>query len=425
MEARTKPFVIARSRLADFQERMDALVKRSTRLDLEPPSYEIGPAYEIKVSTRRNGSQGDLIAPRRVVVHDVTVAGASPQLEGGWRLAAVIDHRQSHPTLGWLVRRTPDFNEVALPEGIEHTDPTCDHCGTLRERIATFLLLSEAGDWKRVGRQCLRDFLGSKSPEAIASYYEAVLDFVRDLDDWDDDEPGGGRQDVMTKTFLTFVAGAVRTTGAYYSRKSEQEDKGPSTATMAWGRLMSDPEKIDPSDRTTAADYETAGEIIAWGATLVEKSNLSDYERSLAIVLYQEVVAPRSLGLLASAWFAWARETNRLPERNDQKPSVHQGQIGERIERIVRIARRFDSPSNFRYNGLHFFYIMEDEDGNAFTWGTEAVEMAEGETVKIKGTVKKHSEYRGRPQTEMTRCKVLETIATAEQNAAAAQENGR
>ncbi len=402
METASGPptFVIARVRLPDLQARLDSMIVRAQKLGLEPLAYQVGPAREIRVARRRDGSEVTPTNGRLVLVHDVTITGASPKLEGGWRLAAVIDHRQSHPVLGWMVRRTPDAAETALPEGIEHTDPTCDHCGTTRERSATFLLLSDAGEWKRVGRQCLRDFLGHRSAEAIAGYYAALLDLVRDLGDADDDEDwgGGGRQDMLTKTYLAYVCQAVRLAGAFVSRKQEQNGTAAtSTASRAYA-LMVDREAPKIEDQ----DSSQAGDIIAWGATLAERPNLSDYERNVAIALYQA----RSSAILASAWLAWARETDHMPEREQRKPSAQQGNVGERITRTVRVARRFESDSSY---GIHYFHLLEDEDGNQYVWGT-GNGLTEGWTYTIKGTVKAHEDYKGRAQTVLTRCKVLAEI---------------
>lgn len=403
-----KVFTVARSRLPDLRDRLDTLIRRADRLGVAGPIYEVGPIYEKRIVIQA-AAVGLVQRTRPVLVCDVTVSGVSPKLDGGWRLAAAIDHTQFHPTLGWMVRRVPDLAEIALPAGIERDEPVCDHCGTTRERKTTFLLLSEAGEWKRVGRQCLRDFLGRISPESIAAYFEAVLDFMEAAGDEDWVSEGGSRVDLLTLTFLIAVAQSVRLSGKFVTLKQAQgNDHLNPTAGDAYG-LIFDTKAPKPEGE----DAAVAAEVIAWGKTLSERPNLSDYERNIAIALYQETMPPKSSGLVASAWLAWARETDRMPPAMTngapRKASVHQGAVGLKITRTVRVIKRFDTESMYR-NGTHSFHILEDDEGNTYTWSTETA-LGEGDTYTITGTVKDHTEYKGRPQTVLTRCKATEIEA--------------
>ena len=108
--------------------------------------------------------------------------------------------------------------------------------------------------------------------------------------------------------------------------------------------------------------------------------------------------------------------------------SKHIGNIGDKITAEVKLIHEFqytDYKFN-RYGGTdHFTYIMEDADGNAFVWKTtnimgmnvlkeerneskyyDFVAVNKGDTCVLTGTVKEHTEYKGTPQTVLTRCKV-------------------
>ena len=108
--------------------------------------------------------------------------------------------------------------------------------------------------------------------------------------------------------------------------------------------------------------------------------------------------------------------------------SKHIGSIGDKITATVKLVNEFkytDYKFN-RYGGTdHFTYIMEDENGVVFVWKTtnimgmnvlkeerngskyyDFVAVHKGDTCVLTGTVKEHTEYKGVPQTVLTRCKV-------------------
>lgn len=84
------------------------------------------------------------------------------------------------------------------------------------------------------------------------------------------------------------------------------------------------------------------------------------------------------------------------------------GEIGQRLTVDVLVKRALESRN--RFNGhlvFSYLYIMEDNDGNVFTWSTQKY-FKEGSTYKLCGTVKDHTDYKGTPQTVLTRCKEVE-----------------
>ena len=47
---------------------------------------------------------------------------------------------------------------------------------------------------------------------------------------------------------------------------------------------------------------------------------------------------------------------------------------------------------------------MQDEGGNVYVWKTTSQKLEEHETYQLRGTVKSHDDYKGIPQTTLTRC---------------------
>lgn len=84
----------------------------------------------------------------------------------------------------------------------------------------------------------------------------------------------------------------------------------------------------------------------------------------------------------------------------DASPSVFQGTIGERLDRIVTVMRAIELDGNF---GSSIMHIMEDEAQNVYVWTTSARSWSEGAVKHIRGTVKEHKIYKNVQQTILTR----------------------
>lgn len=81
--------------------------------------------------------------------------------------------------------------------------------------------------------------------------------------------------------------------------------------------------------------------------------------------------------------------------------SKHIGAVGDKIEIEVELVRRGSFDSDF---GTTYVYTFKDSEGNVLVWKTK--NFFEVTTCTVKGTIKEHSEYKGVPQTVLTRCKV-------------------
>ena len=58
--------------------------------------------------------------------------------------------------------------------------------------------------------------------------------------------------------------------------------------------------------------------------------------------------------------------------------------------------------------GMKRSYLFKDNVGNIYKWNTTVyIKEDEGDQLKLKGTIKNHTEYDGEKQTELTRCKVI------------------
>jgi hypothetical protein len=62
----------------------------------------------------------------------------------------------------------------SIPAQFHNVEPICEHCNTKRNRNETFLLQEiESGNYKLIGRQCVRDFIGYDAT-TIFRYLSAI-----------------------------------------------------------------------------------------------------------------------------------------------------------------------------------------------------------------------------------------------------------
>jgi len=88
--------------------------------------------------------------------------------------------------------------------------------------------------------------------------------------------------------------------------------------------------------------------------------------------------------------------------------SFYFGTVGDKVELELTFKKVFWYDTQF---GSMSIYIFEDADGHQFKWNTSSgfgTNLEEGDIVKIKGTIKEHSEYNGIKQTVLTRCKLVD-----------------
>lgn len=133
-------------------------------------------------------------------------------------------------------------------------------------------------------------------------------------------------------------------------------------------------------------------------------------------ISWEEVIEPNFEG----GWLDW-KDINpseliqsKLPKV--EKPvSQYVGEVGKRLEAEVTLVDvfGFEVPSFTPWGGTDtkMVYKFEDASGNILVWfttgyGLDAQQYPQGSILKIRGTVKEHSEYKGSKQTVLQRVKV-------------------
>lgn len=392
-----------------FRGAFAKLARRAEKLGVERPTFSVLGEKVIKAVI--DDATGEVLKPGARVT-DVTVSGQAPKLNG-WALAAKIQHGES----GNILYAVPGVDADLTPYREVASD--CDHCKTRRYRNDTFVVVGD-GNTLQVGRTCLKDFTGHKSPEAIARWAELLSVFVQ-ANDFDPDSVGMGNGEpvVALREFLAQAAHEIALNG--WLSRGAARDRGyveQSTANQVWGVLFmtaATAERLGSFEverlQASAVDFEKATAIMEYAEGYFDAADesgeqLDDYEWNLRMVVQGMSVDYRASGLAASIvpWYERkiGREIARKRRAEQAANSVHVGKIKERREfKGVTVERVFDNEGQY---GWTHFHIMTDADGNCLTWRSSSRRMDPGTVVDLKGTVKDHTEYQGIKQTVLTRC---------------------
>lgn len=321
-------------------------------------------------------------------IFEVFVAMPETKLNG-WEFIARIDHANE---IGNVVRVVPG---MTLPEQYRNSDPVCDHCGHKRRRRDTFVVHNiETNQYSQVGSSCLRDFLGHGDADKwakLAEFKAIVGDYYRYSCGFEG--PLTDRRWIDTLSFMEHAAQSVLDYG-WVSRKASREYDKIATADDAesswnYGRKVSQDAK------------NLAEKAMEWAQGLGGTDN--DYEHNCYVVASSEAMELRSVGIAASIVGVYYNKFVRVnPMKPDFSQSTHQGKVGDKIEVEVTLQGAYPGEFSTRH-------VMYDASNNMYVWfaSNENLSKFAGQKIKIRGTVKGHSEFRGVKQTMVNRVKVL------------------
>lgn len=389
-------FFIHPARNEDLLKRMEKLAKIAKKLSIQAPEAIV---TGVQIWPRIFDKQGKLKKPEQRLL-SVEFLGVSPKLEGGWEFQGTLEHKNGGMN---LVKSIPG---VELPLAYQTTKAFCDHCKRVRSRAETFIVKSETGELKQVGRSCLKDYLGHRALEQIG-WLHTFFDEMERLGRDEDMGGGYGPSLVPVLDVLAHSVAMVELHG-FFGRDAAEKMNTYATSSRVSHNIW--PPKHDRNFKKvelTKADFEKATEILAWIGTLDSNSN---YNHNLKVTaLHQDFATHRDLGMLASAVFSHKKAMGLIAERQAKTvvESKHFGTIGARDTMTLTVIHEFSFSTDF---GAMWIFLMKDEAGNVAKWKTSSPALESGKTYEIKGTIKAHVDYKGTAQTELSRCKVIKEL---------------
>ncbi len=394
-------FKIPAANLSRLQARIDDISKRAAKVAKKGALTDYTPIGLIvgdKVVVPRKDEITLLPLPP-IVYFMVEVTGMAPKL-AGWTFVATLQHEEG----GTILRTVPT---VDLAEGLlkpfRNADPACDHCRFKRRRNDTFVVRHDDGTLRQVGRNCLADFTGCKSPQALASMAEWLATAAGVAEEFEGGGGGNGEPVEEIGAYLSYVALAIRE-GGWLSRGKarEQGEFGPpATANVAWSLMHPGPNQ----KRTfpTEADVKLATDALAWADNHLSEAApdaLSDYEHNLKVAVAGGISTFRLAGIIASLISYYERAIGKELLKAQANTAGHVGTVGKRETFALTLAQVFSYDSD--YGTVHIHKFVTDA-GAIVVWKTTSNKLAPGR-YSVKGTVKKHGDFKGEVQTELSRC---------------------
>lgn len=334
----------------------------------------------------------------------------------GWEFVARVEHTEAGNIFSKGI-----FN-VEIPDRYRTTYPICEHCNSMRMRKDTFIVRNiETGEFKQVGKSCLKDFTGGLSATA-ATWLTSIKDVFEEVE-MVPISCGRRERYFDTEEVLQYIAETIRHFGY-----SKTENVGNSTKDrmerffeVSHGMIRHIPEEIVEETRclmkkvgfnhNSNEAIEMVNNAVEW---IQEQENTNDYLHNLKTAALLKYTTYSRFGLLVSLFPAYDRqleiETKRKQEMEQGKCSEHVGKIGDRIQIEVESVKCITSWGS-SYNGCRhittYVWKITGKDGNIFTWKTSTYLNEDIPPKLIKGSVKEHKIFRDIRQTELTRCRVI------------------
>lgn len=414
----TETYNVPAANLDQLKDRVARLNRRATRLEgISAITLDIAPEANIvqlrvpcEIGNPDNiGGGGDPHKLVPVAHHRVTIVG-EPVTEHGWTFVATLHHEGEGET---LVATLPGEK---IPTAYRWASNQCDHCGAARRRNATFLIRNDedGGKLYQVGRNCLADFLPrwDRDPRNLARWAEVWGAFWVDVGGAEDPEWGGSFRAEWMLPLEDFLAATslLMRDGGWLSRGAAR-DRGEVVATA--DRVMTylrDPSEWAGTERErlgqpTDADKARAASVVEWAeeSLLSDDESLSDYEHNLSVVVRLGFVRMRHVGLAASMIRAWQRATG-ASEDGKRPASAHVAEEGSRV-RLHGVEVTFTMEMEDRGYGASLLVKMLHDGRNVLTWFASASTAwpQKGDIINLKGTVKRHGEYKGTAESQLTR----------------------
>lgn len=384
-----------------LMERVDKLNKRAKKMGLDPTRVETIREYDEHIIDNQVGNVKRRDITIRMV--EVKVIGKAPKFDG-WIFIATIEHDKAASN---LIKTIPG---IELGHSYRDAQPDCDHCGHMRWRKKTYICRhEERGSEVQVGSTCVKDFLGHRSPEAIAWQCEMlgnIREMFCDMENYDRENVPRSEIRIPTRKFLQLTAAVIHNHG-WMSKSKALENPYDSIPTVS----LVDEQLFPPTNfkdwiTIEPDDVKLAYDTLQWAKNLREIDGvLSDYEYNLNVLAKESSIPISAMGLAVSMVGVFKMKKDKTKNTKVIHSNNHFGEVKKRYELDLKVATISGFDSEWGYTTI---YKMVDPQGNAFSWFTTGrTTLEEGETYHVKATVKKHQEYMGRNETVVTRLTVV------------------
>jgi len=394
-EFKTRTFKIPEGNMRMFEEKLNKLIKRSKKLNSDPICFRT--INTLLVPIKEDGKETGGFE----TFFEIEVSGTAPKLEG-WNFIGTIDHNRDDS--GKVVNLLRSVPGKSIPHKYHDAGTNCDHCNKSIYRKDTFIVEKD-GDVKQVGRSCLKDFLGHRSPEQVAAYAEWIMGLEEQLNNLEKDCDREYRIDptYLRDEIFTWAATVVRERGFVSKSAVENGFPGITTSSVIHGNLnpsgilmqKGGREEFERLYKVTRIDEDevTAKETIEWINN--QKDGNSDFIFNLKQLVKLGQVKGKHFGFIAAAVNSYVKERDKIIYQKKQKEEIVNepiGKIGERVtfEAEVINVRNYQGTSfNYYDSGVRSIYTMKTKDNKVVVWFSSPSKMKKGDMVTVTGTIEK------------------------------------
>lgn len=382
-----------------FEGNIERLEKKLNRISAKCKKYGNEFVYE-KIGEEFAEHEDEDGNKRTVKYIVVNVEGKA--IINNWEFIASVQHTEK----GNLIKKCCD---IEVPKRYYTSEPICEHCNNKRNRKDTYIVQNtETGEFKQVGKSCLKDFTCGMSAEGIAHYISLFDELIKGEYIESGFHP---TRYIETVEAMYYIAETIKHFGYVKSdddrptkqraREYYEVDHGMIGGIFA--KLAKEfKDEMNSVSFNANSDYskELVNNVLTWIDSQIEDNN---YFHNLKTVCSLEYITFDNFGLLASVFPVYdrnlEREKQKLEEQEVDRKSEYVGNVGDRI--TVQI-EDFKIITTWETDyGLTKIFKIVDVNGNVYTWKTSG--GIADDTKEIVGTVKSHNEYRGIKQTELTR----------------------
>lgn len=295
-----------------------------------------------------------------------------------------------------------------IPDEYKDANFDCQHCNTRRRRNKVAIIRHiDSGETKQVGYACLSDFIGCELG-AFGALIKGLDEIVENKNYFGGFRYSSGKcRYYNVNQYLNIAYNCIVKYG-YTKLNYDGEITTRERISIAYSDMTDeyvDSDKVDVSliDKIKQAFYDFA------------KSHPSDFTHNVCTGLQQTCVNRKYTKLL---YFVPTFYLNKIKwEARKQEAEAKKqafmatlnnewaGDVGDKITTEATLTGYSSFDDQY---GVMYVYNFKDVQGHVLVWFTSKAltTVNEGDTITIKGTVKKLSEYKGIKQTILTRCKV-------------------
>lgn len=357
--------------------------------------------------------------------YEADIRGEAPKM-GPYILVAIKEHIAGSD-YAEFIRGVPSTclpDTAYIPNWFQTSGMVCEHCHSVRNRNEVFLLLNTNDEvtgakesaYTQVGRTCLKDFLGVD----VTSWLQHA-EWLLDIEEmytmagiYSQPDKSADKRYFPLDTIFQYVY-TEATRHGFVSKKRASEDEALTasieialrnfyddmgvTRKMHWGeqRVQGAP----PSDEEIAA----ATALLQWFQTEIlpvpEKHYFGDdiMWYNLECMFNNNMLPVKMTGLVVIPYICWMKQKADLAREAERGISVWVGTVGDKIKAVATVVYKQTIESMYGPVVLHKFVTENKEVLCWFQSSGSTLQLEEGDTLTLTGTVKEHKEYRGQKET--------------------------